>query len=617
MAAAPNPPGQIGDRATKAWNGWLEERDQAPGEVLAGWLKEKTLGSFEAARDFAQAGINIAKSRADVARAGGALLENGGEAAREGILMKQQISQTIAADSGILQALKYYSQHYRQEAAFQTEDLDLGAAFSRRGTLYAKALEVLGEPPEGLGMTPVERDAAALVRISQATAGIGRPLSLAGSDSGGSSLAALLAGGFGSSSSAPAPGDDKFEKLLKELFRLHDLDGDGAIGETELVKLNQKIALLHYGTSADKAAVREKFSGIFRRNLDSEGRPVGYPAFREHTVKMLTDLDPSQPAQEMILEQFIAEAELGREAFHDAAFHSMTDAEFLPHLWAERPKDAAAPALSPVADASPPAGQDRGPDTGSLPPLPPPMDSPLVEELSPQRQPAERAAPESVSLASSCEGSRVSGGGYPRDTGRPVSFFGKGARLPDGSSPLPGSPGEHAQPGSHVQAAAQQVPSFGTASRAAPAPTGEDGSLREAPREESRLGDPAAAPERLLRESVKAQPLSEATRSRISAPGSSSSHASADGDGAQAVDRASREREATGGFATRDPVQVWSNTKGEWLDGVVLQAFPEDCESQGYSVPAGTLKVSSAAGMKWVRPGQATSMLRHMPSPPT
>merc|ERR1719384_2031457 len=99
--------------------------------------------------------------------------------------------------------------------------------------------------------------------------------------------------------------------------------------------------MLHYGKGANKSAVREKFSGIFRRNLDSEGCPVGYLAFREHTLKMLVELDPSQPAQEMILEQFIAEAELAREAFHDAAFASFTDAEFLPHLLADRPKDAA------------------------------------------------------------------------------------------------------------------------------------------------------------------------------------------------------------------------------------------------------------------------------------
>jgi len=63
-------------------------------------------------------------------------------------------------------------------------------------------------------------------------------------------------------------------------------------------------------------------------------------------------------------------------------------------------------------------------------------------------------------------------------------------------------------------------------------------------------------------------------------------------------------------FSDGERVQVWSNSRGAWLDGIVLEAFSADCEADGYMVPAGTIKVSSAAGVKWVLPGQAAAMLR-------
>lgn len=103
------------------------------------------------------------------------------------------------------------------------------------------------------------------------------------------------------------------------------------------MKLNEKIAMLHYGKGADKSAVKEKFTHIFRENLDKDGKPVEFPAFRDYTKKMLQQLDPSLPAQEMILEQFIAEAQSARAAFHCPSFASVTDAEYIVHLAADRP----------------------------------------------------------------------------------------------------------------------------------------------------------------------------------------------------------------------------------------------------------------------------------------
>lgn len=63
-------------------------------------------------------------------------------------------------------------------------------------------------------------------------------------------------------------------------------------------------------------------------------------------------------------------------------------------------------------------------------------------------------------------------------------------------------------------------------------------------------------------------------------------------------------------FSDGERVQVWSNSRGAWLDGIVLEAFSVDCEADGYTVSAGTTKVSSAAGVKWVLPGQAAAVLR-------
>merc|ERR1712048_1311110 len=67
-------------------------------------------------------------------------------------------------------------------------------------------------------------------------------------------------------------------------------------------------------------------------------------------------------------------------------------------------------------------------------------------------------------------------------------------------------------------------------------------------------------------------------------------------------------------FSKGEQVQVWSNSKGVWLDAVVTEAFSESCEAEGYTVPKGTLKVSFAHGIKWIMPGQAHSTLRRPPS---
>lgn len=115
---------------------------------------------------------------------------------------------------------------------------------------------------------------------------------------------------------------------MRELFRIQDLKKDGVLDEAELVKLNQKIAIMHYGKDADKGAVRKKFQDLFRSRLDAAGQPVPYEVFRRYMFGVLNQHDTDERAQQMILEQFIAEASLGREAFQFASFASSTDAQF-------------------------------------------------------------------------------------------------------------------------------------------------------------------------------------------------------------------------------------------------------------------------------------------------
>ncbi|CAE8734224.1 unnamed protein product [Polarella glacialis] len=52
-----------GKKAQNVWNGWLEERDLAPGEVVSQWLQEKTSEGLAIASEYAQAGFDRALAR--------------------------------------------------------------------------------------------------------------------------------------------------------------------------------------------------------------------------------------------------------------------------------------------------------------------------------------------------------------------------------------------------------------------------------------------------------------------------------------------------------------------------------------------------------------------------
>mmetsp|Transcript_32310 Transcript_32310/g.58640 ORF Transcript_32310/g.58640 Transcript_32310/m.58640 type:complete len:196 (-) Transcript_32310:111-698(-) len=125
---------------------------------------------------------------------------------------------------------------------------------------------------------------------------------------------------------------DELEHLMKELFRLHDLNGNGLLEVEELVQLNSKVALLHYGKDCDLMAVKQRYRDLFKERLDAQGRPATYDKFKAYVLQVLNSMDPDPLAQEMILEQFAAEARSARAVFHLPSFSSHADKGFLPHL---------------------------------------------------------------------------------------------------------------------------------------------------------------------------------------------------------------------------------------------------------------------------------------------
>jgi len=120
----------------------------------------------------------------------------------------------------------------------------------------------------------------------------------------------------------------KLESQIQELFRLHDLNANGVLEEEELVQLNAKVAMLHYGKDVDLQAVKDKYRLLFREKLDAQGRPVPYAIFRQYVVQVLNGLDSDPVAQEMIVEQFAAEAKSARAVFHSPSFASSSDDSF-------------------------------------------------------------------------------------------------------------------------------------------------------------------------------------------------------------------------------------------------------------------------------------------------
>mmetsp|Transcript_96199 Transcript_96199/g.267277 ORF Transcript_96199/g.267277 Transcript_96199/m.267277 type:complete len:243 (+) Transcript_96199:86-814(+) len=144
----------------------------------------------------------------------------------------------------------------------------------------------------------------------------------------------------------------RLEELTRELFCLHDLNNNGLLEELELVKLNEKIAILHHGKDTDIQEVRSKYRNLFRSKLDPNGLPVPYETFRVYTLQMVDCLDTDPEAQEMILEQFVAEAQSGRRAFDFSSLVSESDSPIWASKQAVDPKSSAAPEHSAPSSCS-------------------------------------------------------------------------------------------------------------------------------------------------------------------------------------------------------------------------------------------------------------------------
>eukprot|EP00419_Tripos_fusus_P027565 CAMPEP_0172708646 /NCGR_PEP_ID=MMETSP1074-20121228/51709_1 /TAXON_ID=2916 /ORGANISM="Ceratium fusus, Strain PA161109" /LENGTH=275 /DNA_ID=CAMNT_0013531667 /DNA_START=61 /DNA_END=888 /DNA_ORIENTATION=+ len=133
-----------------------------------------------------------------------------------------------------------------------------------------------------------------------------------------------------STNSAPYR-DHELENLLHQLFVLHDLRKNDLLEERELVLLNRKIAIAHYGEDINKEELTMKYQELFRTRLaeSDEQRAVPYARFRCYMLDVLNKLDSDRDSQRNIVEQFIAEASLGRALFHDPGLRSDSDISFL------------------------------------------------------------------------------------------------------------------------------------------------------------------------------------------------------------------------------------------------------------------------------------------------
>ncbi|CAE8614902.1 unnamed protein product [Polarella glacialis] len=66
-------------------------------------------------------------------------------------------------------------------------------------------------------------------------------------------------------------------------------------------------------------------------------------------------------------------------------------------------------------------------------------------------------------------------------------------------------------------------------------------------------------------------------------------------------------------FAVGERVKVWSESRQKWLDGVVLALYETATVAEGFTIPAGFVKVRSETGDKWVSAEQKSKILRKIP----
>jgi len=240
------------------------------------------------------------------------LLDEGGEVAELAMLMLKACADAVHADHDLTARARAVLSRYEEAVSRVQKQCDgqgpLGAfleVYRERARVYHQLITALGNPPEVPPITPEEREAIAIMelRITRASYGLGNAVgSAVPVDRPIASDRDLAAGGEFS----------KLESLMENLFRLHDLNGNAVLEEVELIKLNEKIAMLHQGKDTDKHSLSTKYAQLSRSLLDGEGKPVPYQMFREHMLHVLRDIDIDIRAQQMILHQWIAEEESAR-----------------------------------------------------------------------------------------------------------------------------------------------------------------------------------------------------------------------------------------------------------------------------------------------------------------
>jgi len=65
-------------------------------------------------------------------------------------------------------------------------------------------------------------------------------------------------------------------------------------------------------------------------------------------------------------------------------------------------------------------------------------------------------------------------------------------------------------------------------------------------------------------------------------------------------------------FSQGEAIQVWSASQNAWLDGHVERVYHQPCKEETFTVPIGVVKVTSAAGVKYVRSEHVATTLRKM-----
>ncbi|CAK9018395.1 unnamed protein product [Durusdinium trenchii] len=350
-------------KAQNVWNGWLDERDLAPGEIISNWLKRHTQRGLSLAAEYAQAGYDRALERADVAWKARSLLDSG-TPAHEAITVKQQCDRVVAADGALCQMLRDLSSQYTEEARFP-KDVESGKAIGLWALRYGQAAEALGPVPRAPERSAVEQDALTLQQLREAQSHVATKLLGTPPVQTPKGITGYAPpSGPSRTESAKTKAQEQVQQLLRKLFDLHDLKANGVLEEEELIKMNEKVALLHYGKEkTDKNAIREKFRGVFREQLDPEGRPVPFTVFRDYMQGVLNGVDADPSAQVMMVEQFIAEAETARQAFRIPSLASESDQFVMPQAALPK-KDAPGGRPSTLADR---IAQEAAQPGGSLP----------------------------------------------------------------------------------------------------------------------------------------------------------------------------------------------------------------------------------------------------------